>query len=114
MFYECSSLLSIPDLSKWKPINIIMVNHMFYGCSSLITMPDISKWKINNEDFSLISNNFSSSSSIFSGSSDNNLISSFKSDNNINKYEKVGFEDFNIFEKIENEELNNYYDNFYY
>ena len=48
MFDNCSSLTSLPDISKW---NINKVNNMgvlFYGCSSLKTLPDISNWNLNN------------------------------------------------------------------
>ena len=44
MFYECSTLISLPDLSKWNTKNVIDINCMFFKCSSLISLPDISKW----------------------------------------------------------------------
>jgi len=44
-FYNCSSLLSIPDISKWKICDETMIG-TFYNCSSLLTLPDISKWNI--------------------------------------------------------------------
>ena len=47
MFYECSSLISLPDISKWNTNNVTDMGGMFYGCSSLISLPDISKWNIN-------------------------------------------------------------------
>ena len=47
MFYECNSLISLPDISKWNTDNVTDMNGMFYGCKSLITLPDISYWKIN-------------------------------------------------------------------
>ena len=48
MFYNCSSLISLPDISKWNTNNIIYMENMFYNCSSLISLPDLSKWNINN------------------------------------------------------------------
>ena len=48
MFYECSSLLLLPDISKWETNNINNMKGMFYGCSSLLSLPDISKWNTNN------------------------------------------------------------------
>ena len=48
MFYECSSLISLPDISKWNTSNITYMNYMFYKCSSLIFLPDISKWNVSN------------------------------------------------------------------
>ena len=44
MFYNCSSLKSLPDISKWKTINVIDMSGMFYNCSLLKSLPDISKW----------------------------------------------------------------------
>lgn len=46
MFYNCSSLETLPNISKWKIDNIIYAHGLFYGCSSLISIPDISKWNM--------------------------------------------------------------------
>jgi len=43
-----SSLLSLPDISKWKTNNIINMSYLFYDCQKLLSLPDISKWDINN------------------------------------------------------------------
>ena len=48
MFYNCLSLLSLPDISKWNTNNITNMSYMFYNCSSLLSLPDISKWNTNN------------------------------------------------------------------
>ena len=48
MFYGCSSLSSLPDISKWNTSNVIDMRNMFYGCSSLSSLPDISKWNTSN------------------------------------------------------------------
>ena len=42
-FQSCSSLKSIPDISKWNIINVRDISIMFNGCSSLSSFPDISK-----------------------------------------------------------------------
>jgi len=42
MFYECASLLSIVNFSKWKTNNINNASYMFYGCSSLNDLEGIS------------------------------------------------------------------------
>ena len=47
MFYNCSSLSSLPDISKWDTKNITDMSCMFYNCSSLSSLPDISKWELN-------------------------------------------------------------------
>ena len=49
IFKECSSLKSLPDISKWNTKNINNMNSLFEGCSSLISFPDISKLNINNQ-----------------------------------------------------------------
>ena len=48
MFYKCSSLLSLPDISKWNTSNVNDMSDMFSGCSSLSSLPDISKWNTSN------------------------------------------------------------------
>ena len=48
MFRECSSLVSLPDISKWDTNNVTNMSYMFYKCSSLVSLPDISKWNTNN------------------------------------------------------------------
>jgi len=48
MFYGCSSLSSLPDISKWNTNNVTNMSSKFYGCSSLSSLPDISKWNTNN------------------------------------------------------------------
>ena len=48
MFYNCSSLTILPDISKWNTKNVTDISKMFYNCSSLISLPDITKWNINN------------------------------------------------------------------
>ena len=48
MFDKCSSLSSLPDISKWNTNNAKNMSDMFYKCSSLSSLPDISKWNTNN------------------------------------------------------------------
>ena len=48
IFFECSSLSSLPDISKWNINNVTDMSYMFYKCSSLSSLPDISKWNTNN------------------------------------------------------------------
>ena len=47
MFYGCSSLLSLPDISKWNTNKIKDMSWMFSNCS-LLSLPDISKWNTEN------------------------------------------------------------------
>ena len=46
MFYNCSSLSSIPDISKWNITKINYLSGIFLKCASLISIPDISRWTI--------------------------------------------------------------------
>ena len=48
MFYECSTLSSLPDISKWNTDKVTDMSYMFFGCSSLSCLPNISKWDTNN------------------------------------------------------------------
>ena len=45
MFYNCSSLFYLSNISKWNTSNIINMDYLFYFCSSLVKFPDISNWK---------------------------------------------------------------------
>ena len=44
MFYGCSSLLYLPDISKFDTSNIKSINDMFCDCFSLLFLSDISEW----------------------------------------------------------------------
>ena len=39
MFYNCSSLNSLPDISKWNTSNVNDMSYMFDGCSKLSKIP---------------------------------------------------------------------------
>ena len=51
MFSRCSSLSSLPDISKWITNKVTNISYMFYGCSSLSSLPDISKWNTYNVNY---------------------------------------------------------------
>ena len=44
LFFGCSSLKSLPDISKWNINNVTDMHALFTKCSSLSSLPDISKW----------------------------------------------------------------------
>ena len=48
LFYNCSSLISLPDIPKWNTSKVKDMHGLFYNCFSLISIPDISKWNTNN------------------------------------------------------------------
>ena len=48
MFYNCPSLSTLPDIYKWNVKNVINMNYMFYNCSSLLSLPNICNWEISN------------------------------------------------------------------
>ena len=48
IFKNCLLLSYLPDISKWNTNNVTSISRMFCGCSSLLSLPDISKWNINN------------------------------------------------------------------
>ncbi len=48
LFYGCSSLSSLPDISKWNICKVIHIGCLFFGYYSLTSLPDFSKWRINN------------------------------------------------------------------
>ena len=48
MFRQCSSLSSLPDISKWNTNNVENMSRMFFYCSSLSSLPDLSKGNTKN------------------------------------------------------------------
>ena len=44
LFSRCSSLLYLPDISKWNLTNVKNINGIFSECSSLIGLSDRSNW----------------------------------------------------------------------
>ena len=46
MFYDCNTLLSLPDISKWNTENITSMKGIFFRCGLLASLPDISKWNL--------------------------------------------------------------------
>jgi len=46
MFYNCKSLISLPDISNWNTSNVIDMSYMFYNCTSLNYISDIENWNI--------------------------------------------------------------------
>ena len=44
LFHGCSSLKCLPDLSNWKTNNVEYMDEIFYGCKALISLPNIYKW----------------------------------------------------------------------
>ena len=124
MFYSCSSLIAIPDISQWEIKKNIDLKHLFYGCSSLICLPDISKWVIDMDNDIKINTNkdYSITSSL-----SNNIMKSMRSSfhncssctlDNISIDKKYSFIDIGESTDIElykkkNLEDDNYYENFY-
>ena len=141
LFYGCSSLTIIPDISKWKIRTYPdFVEKIFFGCPSSIIKPDITKWQFYDHDpvyhkkrdisknlakiledendterqssyvSNIIKENLGSSISIGISSNISNLneISDSNTNEEINNI---------IFEKSEfsqqNNELEDYYENFY-
>ena len=126
LFYNCSSLKYLPNISKWKINETINLNHIFDGCSSLLLFPDISTWNINYKKLESISNIFHSTlisddlssniNNINNNSSSNsqkaNSFLSILSNESFNGG-KYNYKDFNIFEKGEDISIRDYYENFY-
>ena len=42
LFFGCTSLVSLPDISKWSTNFINNMSYMFSKCDSLISLPDLS------------------------------------------------------------------------
>ena len=48
IFSYCYSLQTLPDISKWNTSNVKDMSNIFFKCSSLSYLPDISKWNTSN------------------------------------------------------------------
>ena len=101
-------------ISKWKFNNKIKINNIFKGCNSLLIIPDISKWNVEFQEFSDVSSSSCNSfeiekidsiSSEILYSSIHEDIPSLKDNKDMKKIENNNF--------IENNELDDFYDNFY-
>ena len=44
MFTDCSSLESLPDISRWDTSKATGISQIFSYCTSLKSLPDISRW----------------------------------------------------------------------
>ena len=45
MFKKCSSFL-INNIENWDTSNVYDMSYMFYECSNITSLPNMSKWKI--------------------------------------------------------------------
>ena len=48
MFYNCTSLMCLTDISNWNTRNVININFMLFNCLSLQNFPNLLKWDISN------------------------------------------------------------------
>ena len=92
MFFNCSSLIKIPDISIWKSEKLKDINNMFDSCDNLIGIPDIFKWNI--DKVNAIKMNFSftnviSSSQLNSKGKDSFISSSKNSERNASNTESL-------------------------
>ena len=120
---NCSSLLLLPDISKWDTRKITNFDSLFDGCQSLLYLPNISNWKINEnvkkENFP-ISLNSKDKNRLDILSSSFNIPTSEESLTLVDYVEnkEVNLKNYNyniigndqLFKKEEN---NDYYENFY-
>ena len=118
LFENCSSLTFIPNILKWKFHNKIQINNIFKGCESLLIIPDISKWNISKlECFNTSSFNSNSNSIPIKENKSDSIISEEIMKNSDLSKDISSLEDINNnnkdFSNGEDQELSDYYDNFY-
>ena len=46
VLYKCSSLASLPEISKWNVKKVKNMSFLFYECTDLKYLPDISKLNV--------------------------------------------------------------------
>ena len=148
MFAGCASLISLPDISKWKADNIcnlisiiencsllnyipniskwklnfnnkIKINNIFKGCKSLLIIPDLSKWNIDFSKYFNISSSSDFSCEIIKTDSllseniiKNYSLSEHSSSSKINN-DIISFDNNTYIDNSKDENLDDYYDNFY-
>jgi surface protein len=49
MFFGCTSLENMPNISKWNTQNVTDFSYMFSYCYSLLILPKTNKWITTNE-----------------------------------------------------------------
>ena len=117
LFDNCYSLTVIPNISKWNFKNVQDISRMFYNCKSLISLPDINF--LTKFDFKKMDKIFNDIN-LDSKTSNLSLFSSDKkySDSNISSKDDNTFSNNIVFEDnssniFYNEMDDSYYDNFY-
>ena len=134
MFGACSSLITLPNISKWNiqkinnlnsifkdcslltyiPIfgwklnNKVKIDNIFKGCNSLLIIPDISKWNAAPKEFSDVS--YSSFNSMKKIKSDSISLDNYSEDIFSKKDNKDNID--NQYNE-DNSDSGDYYDNFY-
>ena len=58
MFYGCTSLIDLPDISMWDTKNVTDFSEMFYDCYSLNFIPDMPLFSLQDDK------NFNSSNEV--------------------------------------------------
>ncbi len=48
MFYKCTELSSLPDISQWDTSKVNNMSQIFSNYTKLSSLPYISKWNISN------------------------------------------------------------------
>ena len=122
LFYNCSSLLTVPDISIWKTDNLKIMDDIFYGCKSLILLPNITKWNIskleNKQDTLSLFSSEKKENSLSNSLNYNESSQRYSNSLSINKEEKENNTFLNTFinpDSFNNndDELNDYYENFF-
>jgi len=114
LFENCSLLTFIPNILKWKFHNKIQINNIFKGCKSLLVIPDISKWNISIPECFNTSSFNSNSISIKEIKSDSIISEDIMINSGLSK-DISSLKDINDkdFSNDKEQELSDYYDNFY-
>ena len=50
LFAKCSSLISLPNISKWNTNNLKQLSSLFSDKNLLLSFPDLTKWNNYDED----------------------------------------------------------------
>ena len=112
LFYDCSSLRKLPDISHWSVRKVTNFRGLYGKCSSTLQIPNLLKWNLSEKNMELIYKELSSSLSSNDTKDFNSIIDTssnkgsvkYSEDDEISDYEKY-YED--------KKNLESFYDNFY-
>ena len=112
LFYNCSSLTRLPDISLWNVRKVTNFKGLYGKCSSTLQIPNILKWNLNENNIELLYKELSSSLSSNNTKDFNSIIGTSSNKGSIIYSENDEISDYEKYYE-DQKKLDNFYDNFY-